>query len=188
MALNLQIIISSTRPGRKGPIFAQWFEKIAREHAKFAVELVDLETFKLPLLDEPVHPMRREYQHEHTKAWSAKIEAADAFVFVTPEYNYSPPPALVNALDYLHHEWKYKPAGLLGYGGISGGLRAIQAEKMIMTALSMMPIAESVAIRNFAAHLDDEGNFSPISGHVNSAVTMLDSLYRWAEALRTMRA
>lgn len=187
MALNLQIIIASTRPGRKGPIFANWLAEIAREHAQFNVEVVDLANFALPLLDEPVHPMKREYQHAHTRAWSEKIDGADAFVFVSPEYNFSAPPALVNALDYLHHEWKYKPAGILGYGGISGGLRAIQTEKLMLTSLSIMPIAQSVAVQNFPTYLDDEGNFTPIEPHISSARTMLDELHRWAVALKPMR-
>ena len=70
--------------------------------------LVDLADFNLPVYDEPNHPRLRQYVHDHTKAWSASVEAAAAFVFVTPEYNYFAPPALMNALDYLLHEWSYK--------------------------------------------------------------------------------
>ena len=73
----------------------------------------------VPGQDEPEHPARRHYQHEHTKRWSESVGKADAFVFVTPEYNYGPPPSLLNALDYLFWEWQYKAVGLAGYGGIS---------------------------------------------------------------------
>ena len=57
----------------------------------------------------------------HTKAWSARVDAADAFVFVTPEYNYGVPAALKNAIDYLNTEWAYKPVGFVSYGGIFAG-------------------------------------------------------------------
>ena len=113
----------SRRP-RKGPAVAAWFEQVAREQGKFEVEPIDLKAVNLPLLDEPEHPRLRRYKHEHTKAWSATVQRADAFVFVTPEYNFSMPPSLVNAVDYLVHEWNYKPVGFVSYGGVSGGLRA----------------------------------------------------------------
>src|SRR5690348_9990483 len=109
MTLQLDVILASTRPGRAGPAIASWFLAHAERHGKFAVHLIDLALVALPLLDEPHHPRLRRYEHEHTKAWSRTIDAADAFVFVTPEYNYGSPPSLVNALDYLHYEWAYKP-------------------------------------------------------------------------------
>jgi NAD(P)H-dependent FMN reductase len=62
--------------------------------------------------------------HEHTKRWSATVAAADAVVFVMPEYNRTFTAPLKNALDYLYYEWNYKPVGLVSYGGVSGGLRA----------------------------------------------------------------
>ena len=57
------------------------------------------------------------------------MSRADAYVFVTPEYNYSAPPSLVNALDFVYKEWNEKPCGFVGYGGVSGGLRAGQSDK-----------------------------------------------------------
>ena len=84
---------------------ARWFEGAARTHGGFDVALVDLADFNLPIYDEPKHPRMRQYEHEHTKRWSESVAAADAFVFVTPEYNYATSPALLNALDYLVVEW-----------------------------------------------------------------------------------
>src|SRR5690606_31558155 len=143
---KLQIIIASTRPGRQGPAVAKWFTDAAERHGAFEVELVDLAEVNLPLLDEPNHPRLKEYEHEHTIAWSRKIDEADAFVFVTPEYNSSSPPALVNALNYLYQEWNYNPVGFVSYGGISGGLRSVQMTKNIVTTLKMVPIVEAVSI------------------------------------------
>ena len=102
---KLHVVICSTRPGRVGPSVARWIHEYAAHHGKFDVELVDLADFNLPLYDEPLHPAQQKYTHEHTKKWAASVAAADAYIFVTPEYNYCPPPSLVNALNYVYREW-----------------------------------------------------------------------------------
>ena len=109
MSLKLQTIICSTRPGRVGASVARWFHTFVSERGGFDAELVDLADFDLPVYDEPKHPLLQQYEHEHTKRWSESVSSADAYVFVTPEYNYNPPSSLVNALDYLYKEWNYKP-------------------------------------------------------------------------------
>ncbi|MDN5843658.1 MAG: NAD(P)H-dependent oxidoreductase [Alcaligenaceae bacterium] len=187
MSLKLHVVICSTRPGRVGPSVAQWFHHFAQSHGKFDVELVDLADFNLPVYDEPQHPRMKQYQHEHTKRWSASVDAADAFIFVTPEYNYSPPPSLVNALDFVYSEWNYKPCGFVSYGGVSGGLRAVQAVKPQVTTLKMMPMVEGVMVPMVAGHLSDVGEFASNDLIDNSATTLLDELLRWADALKTMR-
>ena len=78
---NLKVIISSTRPGRKGISVANWFIEIAKKNENFTVEVLDLEKINLPFLDEPKHPRLQRYTKEHTKEWSKKINDADAFVF-----------------------------------------------------------------------------------------------------------
>jgi NAD(P)H-dependent FMN reductase len=80
------------------------------------------------------------------EAWSDIVGGSDAFVFVTPEYNYTIPPALVNALDTVYHEWTYKPVGFVSYGGVSGGMRAVQTAKLMVTGFKMMPMVEAVNI------------------------------------------
>jgi NAD(P)H-dependent FMN reductase len=188
LASKLHVIICSTRPTRIGPAVAQWFHDAAVAHGRFAVELVDLAAFNLPVFDEPEHPRLRRYQHAHTKAWSAKVEEADAFVFVTPEYNFGPPPSLVNALNYLVVEWHYKPAAFVSYGGVSGGLRAVQVEKQMLTTFRVMPIPEAVAIPMVAQYLDDNRVFNPSEVTRNSVKPMLDELARWTDALKPLRA
>ena len=184
MTPKLHVIVASTREGRKGPAVADWFVEQARAHGGFDVLVVDLADVDLPLLDEPAHPRLRQYAHAHTKAWSATIDAADAFVFVTPEYDYGPPAALVNALQYLVHEWSYKAAAFVSYGGVSGGTRGVQLTKLTLTALGMMPIPEAVAVPFFTKHLDPvTGKFDPGEVQVKAARTMLDQLARWTAAL-----
>jgi NAD(P)H-dependent FMN reductase len=116
------------------------------------------------------------------------VDAADAFVFVTPEYNHSPAPSFVNALDFVYAEWSYKPAAFVSYGGVSGGLRAVQAAKPLVAGLKMMPILEAVTIPSVSQHLDAEKRFTATEIHEKSARTMLDELARWAQALKPMRA
>jgi NAD(P)H-dependent FMN reductase len=184
---KLHVIIASTRPGRVGPTIAKWFAGFAAEHGEFDVEIVDLAEIDLPLLDEPAHPRLKQYQNEHTKRWSEKVDAADAFVFVTPEYNFSSPPALMNALDYLVHEWTYKPVGFVSYGGMSGGIRSVQMTKTIVITLKMMPMVESVPIPFFSKFISDSGEFVPEEIHEKSASDMLTELRRWADALKPLR-
>jgi len=184
---KLSVIIGSTRPGRVGLPIGQWFFERAKNHAKFEVELVDLKALNLPLLDEPKHPRLQEYEQEHTKAWSKIVKASDAFVFVTPEYNYSAPPALLNALDFLYHEWAYKPAAFVSYGGISGGMRAVQMLKQPLIGMKVVGIPESVTI-TFFSQLMDNGVFRGSESLDKSVVTMLDELLRWSNALSALRA
>lgn len=185
---NLHVVLVSTRPGRKGKPVGEWFLGHAREHGKFDVEWVDLAEVGLPLFDEPRHPRLGKYEHAHTREWSARVKRADAFVFVTPEYNHSVPPSLTNALAFLVHEWAYKPVGFVSYGGVSGGLRAVQTAKQIVVALKMMPIPEAVAIPFFSHHVDDETDaFRPGEVQDRAARVMLDELLRWEEALRPLR-
>lgn len=185
---NLQVIVASTRPSRQGPLLGAWFLERARAHGKFNVELVDLAEVNLPLLDEPAHPRLAQYEQQHTKAWSAVVDRADAFVFVTPEYDSSPPASLVNAVQYLVKEWAYKPVGFVSYGGVSGGTRGVQMTKQIVTTLKMMPLPEAVAIPFFTQHIDKEtGAFDPGETQEKASVVMLDELFRWTGALKQLR-
>jgi NAD(P)H-dependent FMN reductase len=186
---NLQVIVASTRDERKGPLIAEWFMGQARAHGQFDVELVDLKDVALPLFDEPRHPRLQQYEHEHTRRWSASVQRADAFVFVTPEYNFGTPPSLVNALDYLVKEWAYKPAAFVSYGGVSAGLRGVQMSKQMVGALRMVPVVEAVAIPFFPQHIDAAtGVFDPGEVQAKAAAAMLDELLKLANALKPLRS
>jgi NAD(P)H-dependent FMN reductase len=184
----LHIVISSTRPGRVGPAVAAWFNAFAEQHGQFEVRLVDLAKFNLPVYDEPHHPVMQKYEHAHTRAWSASVAAADALVFVTPEYNFGPSPAFVNALNYVYREWNYKACGFVSYGGMSGGLRSVQMAKQLVTTLKMMPMVEGVAVPMVGQHLDESGVFTANDLIDHSAQQMLDELLKWTQALAPLRA
>jgi NAD(P)H-dependent FMN reductase len=183
----LMIIIASTRPGRIGAAVGRWFSDIAQAYDGFATEVVDLAEVNLPLMDEPNHPRLAQYTHDHTKAWSAAVASADAFVFVMPEYNYSFTAPLKNAIDYLFTEWQHKPVGLVSYGGVSGGLRAAQMIKQVVTTLSMVPVVEAVTIPMVPLLRGPDGEITPTEVMNQSAAAMLDALARWTAALRTLR-
>jgi NAD(P)H-dependent FMN reductase len=184
----LQVIIASVRPSRVGAKVADWFLPIAESHGEFAVERVDLKTFNLPIMDEPKHPRLGEYEHEHTKRWSASVAKADAFVFVTPEYDFGPPASLINALQYLVKEWSYKPVGLLSYGGVSAGLRSANALRIMCTANNMMPLPGAVSIPLVGQLVNKEtGAFEPGDVQVKASNAMLTELARWERAMRSLR-
>lgn len=187
MALKLHTIIASTRPGRIGPAVAEWFDAYAREHGPFENHLIDLADFELPVYDEPNHPSTQKYEHEHTKAWSQSVAAADAYVFVIPEYNHTAPPSLINALNYVYTEWNEKPCAIVSYGGASGGVRAAQTLTSMVTTLKMMPIPEGVMVQMAWELLNEQGKFTAGPEHEDSARSLLKELERWAKALRTMR-
>ena len=183
---RLLIVTASTRPGRRGPAITDWFAEQARAHGGFEIEIADLAELALPFHDEPHHPRTGRYEHDHTKQWSAIVDRADAVVFVMPEYNYSFSAPLKNAFDFLNREWQYKPVGFVSYGGVSGGLRAVQQFKQVVTTLTMLPVPVQVALQNFAQYFRD-GQFRPDEGAEGAAKTMLDELARVAPALATLR-
>jgi len=184
----LLIIIGSTRPGRVGPSVAAWIAERAREHGGFDVRVADLAELNLPLYDEPNHPRLKQYVHQHTKDWSALAEASDAFIFVTPEYNYAFNAALKNAIDYLHGEWANKAAGIVSYGGVAAGTRATQMLKQVLTALRIMPVTDAVNIPFVTQFLNDERVIVANDVMTEAAGAMLDELVVVEAALRPLRA
>lgn len=184
---RLMVIIASSRPGRAGGAVAEWFTGRARAHGGFDVVVADLAELALPMLDEPNHPRLRQYTKEHTREWSEQVDAADAFVFVTPEYNHGYPASLKNAIDYLHHEWRDKPVGFVSYGGVAAGTRAMQQLRQVVTALKLVPASDAVNIPFFTQFIDESGELRPNDVMDEAAGTLLDELVRLDSALRTLR-
>jgi NAD(P)H-dependent FMN reductase len=183
--LKVAIVVGSTRPGRKADAVASWVYEIATKRGDAEFEVVDVKDFNLPLLDEPVPPSMAKYSHEHTKSWSAKIAAFDAYVFVTPEYNHGAPGALKNAIDYLYREWNNKAAGFVSYGS-AGGVRAVEQLRLAMGEVQVADVRAQVAL---SLHSDFENytTFKPAPNHEKSVKTMLDQVIAWGTALQTLR-
>ena len=194
MSTNLQdpmrvlVIVASTRPSRLGTAIADWFVRVTAadaEQSEVVVDVVHLAELDLPLLDEPDHPSGGKYVHEHTRRWSQRVAAADAFVMVTPEYNYGMPGSLKNALDFLYHEWAWKPVAFVSYGNTSAGTRSVQMTKQVVTTLRMMPIGATVALR--IADSTSDGRVVASTRIEETARGLLAELIRVAEALGPLR-
>ncbi|MGH6624549.1 MAG: NADPH-dependent FMN reductase [Burkholderiaceae bacterium] len=183
--IKVAIIVGSTRPGRKAEAVARWVYDIARQRGDADVEIVDIQDFNLPLLDEPLPPSRGQYSKEHTKVWAAKITAFDAFVFVTPEYNHATSGALKNALDFLYAEWNNKAAGFVGYGS-AGGSRAIENLRLIAGELQLADVRNQVMLSLFT-DFENFATFKPAAMHEKAVGAMLNQLVAWGGALRRLR-
>jgi NAD(P)H-dependent FMN reductase len=183
--IRIGIIVGSTRPGRKAEAVAKWVHGIASKRSDAQYEVVDIATFNLPLLDEPVPPSLGQYSKDHTKRWAAKVGELDGFVFVTPEYNHATSGALKNALDFLFAEWNNKAAGFVGYGS-AGGVRAIENLRLILGELMVADVRQAVQLSLFT-DFENFAVFKPGAMHEKTVGTMLDQVVQWSGALQGMR-
>lgn len=183
--VKLAIIIGSTRPGRVGEAVAQWVSELAQKRRDAEYELVDIKAFNLPLLDEPIPPLQRNYSKDHTKKWAAKVASFDGYVFVTPEYNHGTSGALKNAIDFLYAEWNNKAAGFVGYGS-AGGVRAVEHLRLVMAEVQVATVRNQVMLSLFTDFENFTG-FKPDPRHEDSVSKMLDQLVAWSGAMKTLR-
>jgi len=181
---QIGIIVGSTRPGRVGSAVAEWVAAHARGSGALEVDLIDLAEVGLPFLDEPEEAATGIYRHEHTRAWARRVQALDAVVLVTAEYNGSFPAPLKNALDFLGPEWRDLPTMVVGYGNTSSGARAATALLPVLVGLGMLP-AGSVLL-GLRDRLTNDGL---VLSARDSAVlaASLDRLQRLAQALEPTR-
>ena len=185
---RLMIVVASVREGRIGLPIADWVRDVAEHDGRFELDWADLKQIALPLMSEPNHPRLRQYTQESTIAWSERVDAADAFVFVQPEYNYSYPPSLKNALDHLSQEWWRKPLGTVSYGGVSGGTRSVVALRVSEVALGLVPTTANVEIPWAAKQIDDDGEFEPNEHQERMLAGQFDELLALDGALAPLRA
>jgi NAD(P)H-dependent FMN reductase len=183
--LRIAIIVGTTRPGRKGEAIAKWAYEIARKRTDADFALLDLATFELPLLDEPMPATSGSYSRPHTRTWSAAIASFDGYLFVTPEYNHGTSGALKNAIDFLYNEWADKAAGFIGYG-YTMGARAIENLRLVMASLQVATVRPQVGLSLFT---DFEGatEFKPTETQEKSLSTVLDHVIAWSGALKVLR-
>lgn len=183
--IKIGIIVGSTRPGRKADQVAEWVYGIAKKRNDSEFEIVDIKDFNLPLLDELIPPARGQYANPHTKAWSAKIDEFDAYVFVTPEYNHGLPGALKNAIDYLFKEWNNKSAGIVSYGSI-GGARAAEQLRLTLGELKVADVRAQVLLSIFT-DFEKFAIFKPGPQKDDAVSDMLGEVVAWGEALKPLR-
>jgi NAD(P)H-dependent FMN reductase len=191
--MKIQIILGSTRPGRKGAKVAKWVEAAAKEVKGFEVELVDLADYVMPLLDEAISPRFNPDRkpNEAAARWLAKVGEADGYIVVTPEYNHSISAALKNAIDYLDFQIVKKPFAIVSYGTV-GGARSAEHLKVVLIESKAAIVPEAVALLDFDAAVDEEGKLTPEYaakpyGPKQALETTLKELSWWAKALKTAR-
>ena len=117
-----------------------------------------------------------------------RLEQADAFVIVTPEYNHSFPATIKNALDVVSREWAHKPLGYVSSGGISGGTRAVAVLEPVAAVLQLRAVPQAVHLPFPHQHLDDHGVLQAPEPSVVGARAMLDELQAMVDVLAHRRS
>jgi NAD(P)H-dependent FMN reductase len=182
---RIGIILGTTRPGRRGEQIARWVLDVAKQRDDADYELIDLADYPLPHLDEATPPSFGQYEHDHTKSWSAAVSSFDGFVMVTPEYNHSTSGVLKNAIDFLFNEWNNKAVGFVSYGS-SGGTRAAEHLRLIAGELRMADVRQQVIV-NLMTDFENFTTFTPREYHEQALTTLLDELVAWSDALAHLR-
>ena len=152
---HIAVVIGSTRPSRICANIAAWACEAIGKDSELRYDLLDLAEVDLPFLDEPLKAALGDYQHEHTRAWSRSVQSYDGFFFVFPQYNWGYPAVLKNALDYLYHEWRDKPATFATYGTRGGGKAAAQFSE-ILAGLHMRELPEHLELVITDADVDED--------------------------------
>lgn len=187
--LKVKVILGSIRPGRFSDHTAKWMMDIIKENTAIEAELLDLKDFPLALYQNKVSPTMAKGQHESEieSAWAAKIADADAYIFVTPEYNRSVPGSLKNAMDYLYYEWNQKPFGIVTHGSLGGG-RAAEHLRTIGVELQMASVRQAVHVMSPWMLTDESGlKAGALDPYKRAADTMLEQIVWWGNALKAAR-
>jgi NAD(P)H-dependent FMN reductase len=178
--LALAVVIGSTREGRRGPAIAEWFRTVAQPRGDMSLDVIDLGAARLPDILSNSRP-------PEVTAVAGRLDHADAFVIVTPEYNHSFPAPLKTAIDWYSAEWHAKPVGFVSYGGISGGLRAVEQLRQVFAELHAVTVRNTVSLHGVWARLGEDGTLVDSGGSEEAARAMLDQLAWWARALKEAR-
>ncbi|WP_413757111.1 NADPH-dependent FMN reductase [Streptomyces sp. MMBL 11-3] len=182
--LKVAVILGSNREGRFGPVVADWLLGRFRDRDDLVAEVVDTADAGLPTaLSSSPSP---EVAAELAKV-TPGLAAADAFVVLTPEYNHSFPASLKALIDWHYEEWRAKPVAFVSYGGVSGGLRAVEQLRLVFAELHAVTVRDTVSFHNAGASFDDAGRHRDPAAPDAAAKAMLDQLAWWASALRTAK-
>lgn len=189
-AVQLAVIVGSVREGRFGPTVAAWIAEEAARDGRFEVDVIDLAEFDIPLALPAVppalepNPPRPAGMDELTR----RLERADAFVIVTPDYNRSYPAALKAAIDWHFTQWQNKAIAFVGYSGGSGGLLAIEHLRQVFNELDAHTVREYVSFPRYYLLFGEDGKLLEPSEPAEAARRMLGRLHWWAAALAAARA
>ncbi|PYC64769.1 NADPH-dependent FMN reductase [Micromonospora arborensis] len=189
-ALRVAVIVGSARGGRVGPSVAEWFTRHVGGRTDIELDVVDVADLDLPVampgwdgLPAPAPTIQVTLANV-----SPRLAAAEAFVVVTPEYNHSFPAALKNLIDWHYVQWQAKPIGFVSYGGLGGGLRAVEQLRQVFAELHAMTVRDSVSLHGPWSGLGEDGVPLDTAVCEGAAKSMVDQLVWWGRALRAARA
>jgi len=180
VSINVALIYGSTREGRFCDKVAEWAASEIASRSEFSVDAIDPAALALP------NRHKREESSELADL-KQRIGKADAFVVVTPEYNHSYPAALKFLIDSVREQWQAKPVGFVSYGGVSGGLRAVEHLRLVFAELHAVTTRDTVSFANVWAQFDGGGKLLQPGAAQKAMATMLGQLHWWAIAVREAR-
>ena len=175
--IHVALIYGSTRPGRFCDAVGTWAAARIAERQEFTLDVVDPASLDLRSLAAGAPP----------PGFAERIARADALVVVTPEYNHSYPAVLKSLIDSLKEEWQAKPVAFVSYGGLSGGVRAVEQLRLVFAELHAVTIRDGVSFINAWEQFDERGVLVDPARAERSMDTLLASLRWWAGALRHAR-
>ncbi|MEV0132829.1 NAD(P)H-dependent oxidoreductase [Dactylosporangium sp. NPDC050688] len=183
--LRLAVLIGSIRDGRVGPTVANWFVGEAERRDDILVDLIDLADVPIgsaaPTMAPPPEVLAA------LRELTPRLDAADAFVVVTPEYNHSYPAGLKNVIDWHNTQFHAKPVAFVSYGGMSAGLRAVEHLRAVFAELHAVTTRDTVSFHNVWETFDGDGRPKEPQRSAAAAKIVLDQVTWWAQALKNAR-
>ncbi len=177
--LKLAVIYGSSREMRFCDTVVKWVESVVADYGLFAVSSID-----------PLTATRDAARggHESEAAFiQATLADADAIVIVTPEYNHSFPAPLKSIIDSAKSQWHVKPVAFVSYGGLSGGIRAVEQLRQVFVEMHSVCIRASLSLPNAWELFDEQGQIRDAGVRNSALLAMLKQLHWWATQLRYAR-
>ena len=166
--LRIALVYGSAREGRFCDTVVAWVRERVDAHGGFTVDLID----------------PRDIATGAAAALAGRIDAADAFIVVTPEYNHGYSADLKRVIDMVYEEWQAKPVSFVSYGGLSGGVRAVEQLRLVFAELHAVTIRDAVSFANAHDQFDGAGRLRQPERAQRSISAMLQALTWWATVLR----
>ncbi|WP_349958254.1 NADPH-dependent FMN reductase [Rhizobium sp. ZPR3] len=190
MTDGILVLYGSYRSDRVGIRLANYIVSSLQQRGN-DVELIDAQAVGLPMLDRMYKEYPKGSAPRAMETLAAKIRAADAFVFVTGEYNWGMQPGLKNLTDHYLEEWFWRPAAIVSYsGGRLSGAHAAPAWHGTLSEMGMVVISSTLAVANISAALDVDSKPTGSGGDALARVfpRFAEDLAWWTEAAKQQRA
>jgi NAD(P)H-dependent FMN reductase len=175
--IKVAVVYGSTRPGRFCDTVVRWTVERVAASGKYQVDVID-----------PAEGSAGEASDgPPAETLQQRLGKADAFVIVTPEYNHGYPAPLKALIDASGAEWHAKPVAFVSYGGVSGGLRAVEQLRLVFAELHAVTLRDSVSFPGAWEQFDATGALRHPERAEKGMATLLSRLAWWADALRRAR-